>query len=316
MSVPSLIIRQLENPDNRRIVVISDIHGELDLFKRLLDKVGFCDDDILVILGDFYLKGSQQEETFHYVMELDKQPNVHVLRGNCEWWREDFYTDQMWDWVCKLPIILEGEDMVFVHAALEDKPLDEQDVLKCLTTFAFMEIYKGAAFDRWVVVGHCPTVNYCYKTPCYAPIFDNEKKIISIDGGIVVKSSGQLNALIINSRHDFDWMFVDNFPVVTIKHHQQHMGTDGPTNITFLDRLIEIVEHGEEFSKVRHKSGKIIEVPTDKIWQDDEGRDCIGDFATDAYLPVMEGDELSVIATYSNKIFAKNKSGYAGWVNL
>jgi len=313
MDTPKLIIQKLEIPQNKRLIAISDIHGELDLFKKLLDKVGFCHEDILVILGDFYLKGSQPEECFRYVYELDKRPNAHVLRGNCEWGRADFYTDEMWDWVCNLPIILESEDFIFVHAALEDKPLDQQDVRKCLTTYAFMETYEGKPFDKWVMVGHWPTDNYCHDIPCYNPIVDEDKGIISIDGGAGLRQhDGQLNALIVLGE-EFDWASVDNFPTMIVKCEQ--IGTRNPLSVTFNDRFVEIVDKGEEFAKVRHQSGKVLEVPNERIWQDDEGRNCVCDMATDFHLPVKVGDEVSVIATYSNKIFAR-KDGIAGWINL
>ncbi|MCL2234896.1 MAG: metallophosphoesterase, partial [Defluviitaleaceae bacterium] len=215
MDAPKLIIQKLDIPQDRRLIAISDIHGELDLFKSLLEKVSFCDDDILVILGDFYLKGSQPEPCFHYVMELAKRPNVHVLRGNCDWGRADFYTDEMWDWVCGLPIIIESDDFIFVHAGLENKPLDQQDVIKCLTTPNFMGSYDGEPFEKWVIVGHWPTVNYRNIFPCYNILFNDCMRIIDIDGGAGVKKEGQLNALIIKNG-DFECVSVDAFPVMVM----------------------------------------------------------------------------------------------------
>ena len=73
--------KNIKIPRNKRLVCISDIHGDLNLFKRLLEKIGFCgDNDILIILGDFYLKGKQEEATFCFVMQLSQNPNVHILR--------------------------------------------------------------------------------------------------------------------------------------------------------------------------------------------------------------------------------------------
>ncbi|MCL2855827.1 MAG: metallophosphoesterase [Defluviitaleaceae bacterium] len=311
MSVP-LIVRQLEIPQNKRLIVIADIHGELDLFKKLLDKVKFCNNDVLVILGDFYLKGSQPEETFRYIMELDKQPNVHVLRGNCEWGRADFYTDEDWEWVCNLAIVLESEDFIFVHAGLEDKPLNEQDVIKCLTIPAFTETYKGKPFDKWVIVGHWPINNLCHQIPCCNPIINKEKHIIHIDGGYPIAPFGQLNAFIVKDG-EFSWEFVENFELMTVEN--DHKGKEGTLSITWNDRFVDILEYSEEFSKVRHKSGKILEVPTDKILQDDEGRNWVNGIGTDHYLSLKRGNVVSVVATYSNKIFAKF-NGTAGWLNL
>ena len=41
----------------RRILVISDIHGNLPYLKGLLEKAGFCSCDYLIIDGDFLEKG-------------------------------------------------------------------------------------------------------------------------------------------------------------------------------------------------------------------------------------------------------------------
>ncbi len=42
-------IKKLSIPNDVRVIIISDIHGELDLFKELLHKVNFQDEDYLII---------------------------------------------------------------------------------------------------------------------------------------------------------------------------------------------------------------------------------------------------------------------------
>lgn len=68
-----------------RIIVISDIHGHLDRFKSLLQKVRYTPDDYLILLGDFVEKGDQVIETIHYVQKLNQNKRTYVLAGNCEW---------------------------------------------------------------------------------------------------------------------------------------------------------------------------------------------------------------------------------------
>ncbi|PGM96663.1 serine/threonine protein phosphatase [Bacillus cereus] len=66
-------------------MVISDIHGELNLLKELLHKVNFKDDDYLIINGDLCEKGSDSIGVVNYVMDLVvSKPNVYVVEGNCE----------------------------------------------------------------------------------------------------------------------------------------------------------------------------------------------------------------------------------------
>lgn len=78
-------IKELSLPINARIIVISDIHGELELFQRLLDKVHFNEEDYLIINGDLCEKGSNSMGVVQYVMELAaNNPRVHVIEGNCD----------------------------------------------------------------------------------------------------------------------------------------------------------------------------------------------------------------------------------------
>ena len=68
--------------------VISDIHGALDEFVRMLDKIDFHFDgsDELYLLGDYCDWGAHPIETLQYVKEMDDDyPFVHPLIGNHEW---------------------------------------------------------------------------------------------------------------------------------------------------------------------------------------------------------------------------------------
>ena len=51
------VVKQVEFPAGRRILVISDIHGNLPWFQALLAKAGFSREDILVLVGDLVEKG-------------------------------------------------------------------------------------------------------------------------------------------------------------------------------------------------------------------------------------------------------------------
>ncbi|MGV3466368.1 MAG: metallophosphoesterase [Heyndrickxia sp.] len=78
-------IKELSIPIDARIIVISDIHGELELFQRLLDKVQFCKEDYLIINGDLCEKGNNSMGVVQYIMELAaNNPRVHVIEGNCD----------------------------------------------------------------------------------------------------------------------------------------------------------------------------------------------------------------------------------------
>jgi protein phosphatase len=83
-------IKELWIPGNARVIGISDIHGELELFKDLLKKAALSPEDYLIINGDLCEKGSNSHGVVRFIMELSaNNPNVHVTEGNCDTLVED-----------------------------------------------------------------------------------------------------------------------------------------------------------------------------------------------------------------------------------
>ena len=80
------IIKKLNIPTNKRLIFVSDIHGDLETFKRGLEKINFNSDDYLFIIGDIHEKGdaTYNLKTLRYVIELSKLPNVYPMAGNCD----------------------------------------------------------------------------------------------------------------------------------------------------------------------------------------------------------------------------------------
>ncbi len=71
-------------PAHSRVLVVSDIHGRLDWFQGLLDRVSFSAQDVLVVLGDFLEKGPQSLDTLRFLMELQTTHQVYFVTGNCD----------------------------------------------------------------------------------------------------------------------------------------------------------------------------------------------------------------------------------------
>ena len=61
--------------------VISDIHGEYDMFMEMVKKIGLKEEDTLYILGDIFDRGPHPIKT---VLELMKMPNAVCMVGNHE----------------------------------------------------------------------------------------------------------------------------------------------------------------------------------------------------------------------------------------
>ena len=66
--------------------VMSDLHGDYKKYIKMLDRIGFSDDDVLYILGDVVDRG---EEPMKILYDMSMRPNVIPLMGNHEHMAED-----------------------------------------------------------------------------------------------------------------------------------------------------------------------------------------------------------------------------------
>jgi hypothetical protein len=80
---PAVVIRPHIEP-GRRVLAISDIHGNLPFLKGVLEKARFSRDDVLVLVGDLLEKGQESLAVLRYIMELQKSYTVYPLCGNCD----------------------------------------------------------------------------------------------------------------------------------------------------------------------------------------------------------------------------------------
>ncbi|MDR0905143.1 MAG: metallophosphoesterase [Oscillospiraceae bacterium] len=302
----SVKVKKIALPQASRVICVSDIHGSLNEFRRLLAEVGFGESDALILLGDLFLKGKQPRETLEFIINLAENSNVHALLGNCDW--DEDLTGRENAWLGGLPHIIDAGEFIFVHAGLKTGELEAQDEWFCMKNDAFLE--TAAAFPHWVVTGHWPVINYRHEIPSCNPIVNADKRIIAIDGGMVVQSVGQLNAFIIENG-EFSYHSVDSLPTAAAAAPQSE---SGGFSITWLDRFVEVISEGAEFSLCRHTaSGRELEIANDKLFEDRDGRLGCGS-VTDYCLPLATGDTFSVIREYSDRYFAK-RGGIVGWVS-
>ena len=101
-------------------------------------------------------------------------------------------------YIKSLPIIVEDDKHLYVHGGY-DESFSPKDVVKFLKYDNFNQLSK--VNHKYVVVGHWPTCNLRTDKIDNKPYFNHEKNIIFIDGGLGVKSSGELNCLIINKNN-------------------------------------------------------------------------------------------------------------------
>lgn len=88
----SLLLKEPpRTPEGMRLYAVGDIHGQLDLFERLIERVAEDDGERpaalkrLIILGDFIDRGEKSASLARLLMRFDKASrSVIVLRGNHE----------------------------------------------------------------------------------------------------------------------------------------------------------------------------------------------------------------------------------------
>ena len=343
-----------------RILVISDIHGNLVYLKGLLDKLALRRSDHLVLLGDIVEKGPENLATLRYILSLRECCDLHTVLGNCDFWhiwvdgcdaawdertlshllrqkhsgrrglilemcreighnltetselptlkaslREAFAAE--FDLLRAMPFALETENYTFVHGGIPaGQTLESAGPWKCMKVDRFADTHPR--MDKWTVVGHTPVCLYGKDILSAAPIIDREARLISIDGGCVLKDDGQLNALVIENG-EFSTEWYDPFPVAEALDAQEE--SERSYYIRWGDNAVTLLHRGGAFSRVRHeRTGYEMDVPTDFLYER-EGRLFVTD-ATDYRPAVMPGDTVSVVRETERGVWIK-KNGVTGW---
>lgn len=215
----------------KRTLVISDIHGELELFNALLEKVKYdATEDQLILLGDYIDRGPDSKGVLNRVMEL-KSKGAIVLRGNHDemmvhamddepkardrWARNNgtvtlknydssigkiempdselFRTHV--DFIRSLDYFHETDDYIFVHGGVEpDVPVSKSDPYRLI--WIREEFYLGYKGEKTVVYGHTPTSILLGKGN--HNVYFGENNVIGIDGAAAY--GGRLNCLELPSK--------------------------------------------------------------------------------------------------------------------
>ena len=83
--MPHDLMRHIRFAEGQRIICVSDIHGHLSHFDRLLEKINFGGSDFLIVIGDAIEDGSASLGSLRRVMELEKSGHAMMLTGNWEY---------------------------------------------------------------------------------------------------------------------------------------------------------------------------------------------------------------------------------------
>lgn len=216
------------------------------------------------------------------------------------------------DFITQMPTILETPYFTFVHGGLRDTDFFSEKNARAFDLMKFDDFLSyPISFSKPVVVGHWPSSLYSKGFFDCMPYVELNRKIISIDGGCMVKTVGQLNAMIIpdGSKNEYSFEAFDFFPVKTAVDDQAGHLPD----IAFCwpDCEVEMLQDGEKTCLVRHlSSGQVLRVFKEDMWENQGKLFC--DDSSNGRLPVRAGEKVSVVYETDEGSLIK-KEGKVGW---
>jgi serine/threonine protein phosphatase 1 len=203
---------------NRRFV-IGDVHGHYDALSALLTNIELTSDDEVYFLGDLIDRGPQSSQ----VVEFVKQSGYKCLLGNHEimlldvlgnggfnaeafhgWlYNGGFSTVVSYknkippehiDWLKNLPLYLDLEDYLLVHAGVDPYvPLEQQNSEQlCWIRDPFHSITSPVFPEKTIIVGHTITFTFAGVKPGNIAAGEGW---LSIDTGVYHHTHGWLTAL-------------------------------------------------------------------------------------------------------------------------
>lgn len=206
-------------------------------------------------------------------------------------------------------LIILNNKYVLVHGGIDDInniPKYNEGLLKYDN---FYEIAKPTPYYR--IVGHFPVVNYTTKRPCNNPIIDDYKKVIAIDGGNIVKLSGQLNVLILIN-DEFSFLYVDHYPKQICKKDIVIPNTRPIHLNSYLDKVYYKGEKIGDFYICYDKNGNKCYSYYTNVRIDSNGFFCYD--ATNYFMPLKKNDRYSLIVKAFPFSIVKN-NGYVGLID-
>lgn len=349
-----IVVKRLKTAPKGRTIAISDIHGNLDVYKDLLKKIQYTPNvDRLILVGDKVEKGPKNLETLRYIMQQCQKEGVFCLMGNCDFTARNvlysfhldflkiiltlrkksilhdmaheiglsFDADTDLERYCQtlrqhflkelsfcndLPHVLISDFAIFAHSAIKDEQNFGNNLASVINHGFF--INDDVCFKKPVVVGHLPVTEYCHTIADYNPIYDEKKNIYSIDGGNVVKKSGQLNAWIYD-RGSVTYASMDHLPSAIALCNTNPVTKD-PFFITWNHGNIKIIKESKDQYYVYNSY-------LDRtFWIEKE---CVHNQKAEDYtnyeMPLKKGDIVHITKELDQRVFIK-KNGILGWTDI
>lgn len=343
---------------SKRILVMSDTHGNYHLVNEILKRNNYSEDDYLLILGDLAAKGPYPLKTLRYFMNLSTHKNVYIIMGNCdesdflvmedinlEYFEiylnakssliKDMYLElskkidlsnkttkelqdlinenyqKEFDFIKNLPHVIISDKYIFTHARVPYHIDLEHDSYK-LYVGGRRFYLDGHDNKQIVIAGHMPVNIFRQNENSDNILFLKDKKMILIDGGMVVRNGGQINLLEIDLKNDkiFQLDYIDGLRKKVVIKNQETMVTEKGTSWPFYK--IKIIEKGEYFSKcLIEETLELAHIKNEYITDDLESTI---DNCPAGLIKVNSGDVVSIIDDSTTGYALVKKNGMVGWL--
>lgn len=151
--------------------VLSDIHGNFEVFKRMLEKIQFNDNDRLYILGDICDRGPESLAIYFYIQKFK---NITLLKGNHEYMMQE-----------ALKSAVKHND--FDYPSMEFKLWSQNGGEKTIENVRHYLHKSGLNHLDYTIVRSAFLKNlytYLEKLPLYLEITVNDKDYVLVHAGI------------------------------------------------------------------------------------------------------------------------------------
>jgi serine/threonine protein phosphatase 1 len=176
--------------ESERVFIVGDVHGCLDMLRRLMDKIDWRpDEDSLIFLGDYIDRGVDSKGVVDYVLELTKaslrvqcimgnhenilldflntgEPRLLIINGGiptlesyqaaCENENDPIIPPEHADFFRSLPAYIELDDYYIVHAGFRPGVAIKDQTLEDLIWIREPFIFSDYDFGKTVIFGHTP----------------------------------------------------------------------------------------------------------------------------------------------------------------
>lgn len=321
------------DPENDYLVIVGDIVEHRSDNIRTLEYVkALCDnsDKAICLLGNndtmcarmAYTYGFERFQQQFYRNEHNTFREMANALGYTDCWEGNWQEirervvgkyGELLSFMRYLPICLETQEYVFVHAGLENRPdWRNTDDTYAITVPWFFN--KENPTDKWLVVGHFPAMNFKASNASCLPAVDERKKMICLDGGIGIKHICQLNMLAISKdgdsyKHDVLW---DTFHPMK-KAVRTYRTELAPVYTDFDDQDIEILSEDNNICLVTDKvTGEKGYIPKHRVF-DWDGINHVYEWLSHC-VNVDEGEVVYVCDERNGIAFIIKQDGKAGWL--